>query len=170
MDSVDFIFKSPNFIAPTLGTGIAYDGSTANWNVQDSSVAINNGFANSTELDLINTDYDGNKRIINTIDIGPYEHLEIDYSYILENSSNLNEINIYPNPVSTTAKIKANFQLTPKTILKVVNLSGQIVKEINNHNSKLHSIVDWSELESGIYFMQFYEADKKITQKRFVKM
>jgi predicted outer membrane repeat protein len=76
----DFIHNSittdPVFVTPSSGTGINYDGVTANWQLQATSFCINAGTPDTTGLKLPFIDIAGNQRVLqNRVDIGAYEYL-----------------------------------------------------------------------------------------------
>ena len=66
----------PFFVAPSEGSGIGYNGITADWSLHLGSLCINAGKADTTSLDLPSTDMAGNPRIGGgRIDIGAYEYV-----------------------------------------------------------------------------------------------
>ena len=66
--------SDPQFVSPSLGAGIEYDGLSANWSFTEFSPNINAGNPDLSELDLPSTDLDGNPRINHgVVDIGAYE-------------------------------------------------------------------------------------------------
>ena len=65
----------PQFIAPSAGSGLAYNGLTANWQLQSASPCINAGDTIGVSSILPVTDLAGSPRITNNIvDIGAYEY------------------------------------------------------------------------------------------------
>ncbi|MFC2116534.1 right-handed parallel beta-helix repeat-containing protein [Bacteroidota bacterium] len=65
----------PGFVTPSPGPGIDYDGTGADWSIDDFSELINAGFTEIPEFSNHLTDYAGNPRINDgIIDIGAYEN------------------------------------------------------------------------------------------------
>jgi len=64
----------PQFVSPSQGAGIEYDGLSADWTLTDFSPNINAGMPDVSEIDLPETDIAGNNRInYEFVDIGAYE-------------------------------------------------------------------------------------------------
>ncbi|MCP4710993.1 MAG: right-handed parallel beta-helix repeat-containing protein, partial [Planctomycetes bacterium] len=63
------------FVSPTGGTGIGYDGLSADWSLQATSDCLDGGTPDASGLNLPATDIVGNPRIADgRIDMGAYEH------------------------------------------------------------------------------------------------
>ncbi len=72
----DLIEQDPEFISPSSGAGIDYNGLTANWALSAISPCIDNGTQGYTTYNFEYPEYDiiGNNRVLmDTIDIGAYE-------------------------------------------------------------------------------------------------
>lgn len=171
MDSANFIYSNPLFLNPTQGVGINYDGSTSNWNVLDSSIAINNGYHKADTLALIDTDFNGNPRIVNTIDIGAYENQQEDITNILEKINRSNSLNIFPNPTIDIITIDINYKSEEKSTLVITDLNGAIINttpiKLNNKKNKLQA--DLTYLPPGIYIIQLLDGSKIIAKQSIIK-
>ena len=73
-------------------------------------------------------------------------------------------LNIYPNPVINKIFIESATNLQNST-MKITNLLSEIVKhkQLNNHNE-----LDFSDLKSGIYFLNII-SNNKTTSCKFIK-
>jgi hypothetical protein len=80
----------------------------------------------------------------------------------IENMENNEDIQIYPNP---TANI-INIQTHEKTLIKIINMKGQVIKKIDSdaNNAK----IDVSDLANGVYIIKAI-TEKEITTKKFIK-
>ncbi|MCF8299130.1 MAG: immunoglobulin domain-containing protein [Saprospiraceae bacterium] len=68
------ITSNPEFLAPSLGAGVNYDGLSANWNLKSTSPCINAGLVPINISESGTADYNGNPRVVaDTIDIGACE-------------------------------------------------------------------------------------------------
>lgn len=150
----------PFFVASSAGSGIGYNGVTADWSLHLGSPCINTGKPDTISLGLPSTDKAGNLRISGgRIDIGAYE-------YILPNS--INEviapflIGIYPNPVTNNLTI----EIQQKSEIEILNINGQIIKTIYNNNT--NTTIDLENLSSGVYIIKA-KTDRGIAMKKFIK-
>ena len=66
--------NSPLFASPSTTIGYAPEADTADWRLKKSSPLINSGTLSGIQSLLDTTDLAGKKRIVNGIDIGPYEY------------------------------------------------------------------------------------------------
>ena len=87
---------------------------------------------------------------------------------IIENSSNFNEIRIYPNPFSSSSTIKINSTIESETSeLRIYDLLGNIVKNIqiiSDQEIKLNR----DNLPSGAYFLKLTQENKTIATKKLI--
>ncbi len=67
--------QDPEFVSPSLGAGINFNGLTADWSLSTNSPCINNGSVDyGYNFEFLPTDIIGEERILmDTIDIGAYE-------------------------------------------------------------------------------------------------
>ena len=150
----------PMFVSPSSGSGTGYNGVTADWSLQLGSPCINTGAPDTNSLGLTSTDLVGNPRISGgRIDIGAYE-------YVLPNS--INEViapfllGIYPNPATNNITI----EIPQKSEIEILNINGQIIKTINNNNTK--TTIDLENLSSGVYIIKA-KTDRGIAMNKFIK-
>ena len=77
------------------------------------------------------------------------------------------EINISPNPASSTISVFCNKPSQLGCVLSVYDLLGRKVKEgIKMINSKIE--IDVSDLQSGIYFLQIENKQEIVHQEKVV--
>jgi PKD repeat protein len=79
---------------------------------------------------------------------------------------NNTQINIYPNPSDKNIVIETK-QTVEKT-LKIYNLAGSLIKEIQVSKLELQTNVDISEWEKGVYICELFIENKKIESCKFV--
>ena len=91
----------------------------------------------------------------------------ISYSNIVGiNEDKIIEIELFPNPVSSTITLQTNIDLQNAEI-KIINVLGETVlsNKISNTNN---TTIDVSELNNGLYFIQI-NTDHKFFTKRIIK-
>ena len=108
-------------------------------------------------ISFITTYSNGNSAICDT-------NLLIETSLSNEEYENKASINIYPNPSSSYFKIKAQPNRFPLT-LKLFDLKGKKIKEINLNNYKNEQPIYISELSSGTYIIKISTRDNDIIKK-----
>jgi len=148
IDTLNCIVANPEFILPSAGAGVGYDGASGYWNVFTTSVAINNGIIDTTGLNLILVDYANNSRIQGgRIDIGAYESLIVN----IKDNIGKNETLIYPNP--TTGKL---IIVSDKTIeqVNITDINGKTVYTTSLRGTKQSISLDLSKQAKGIYFVK----------------
>lgn len=149
------INAAPQFVSPSAGSGMGFNGITANWSLQSISPCINTGDTNYT---YPSTDIAGNPRIYgNRIDIGAYEFqgpVGITY-YNLQN-----QISVYPNPTNYQFFIDA--RTSEKLILDLYDINGRYIfsKTVNNKSN-----IDVSELDEGVYSLTIKTVGSVINKK-----
>lgn len=152
------IDSDPMFVAPPTGSGIAFDGFTANWQLTSSSPCIDAGNPDSAGLHLPVYDIDGNMRIFNSrIDIGAYEY--VTSSLVSEVSP---DISLFPNPCSNTMYIHNAGNST----FEIYDSSGR--RMISDHLSDSNNKIDLAELLPGVYIV-IIKSDKKTSVHKLVK-
>jgi hypothetical protein len=150
----------PMFVSPSSGSGVGYNGVTADWSLNLSSSCINAGTPDTTGLGLPALDIVDNPRIKGgRIDIGAYE-------YLLPNSINEMQntfpISIYPIPATNRLTI----EIGQKSEIEIINSIGEIIKTAYN-NGKVTTI-DLENLSRGVYIIKA-KTDKGIALKKFIK-
>jgi hypothetical protein len=86
-----------------------------------------------------------------------------------EESVNTSGLRIFPNPTSSQlhVHIPANMGVSE---LRITNVHGEVMKKKSITNSDQSEVVlDCSELTSGVYFLNFVNGEKTITEKFVVK-
>lgn len=135
------IDSNPEFISPSTGSGIGFDGVVADWSLNLNSPCIDRG--DPSETDLL-TDKSDNPRVVNIIDIGAYEFQRNNYfgGYVFydvnnnckkdsgEMGINMNLIKILAGPHFTCTDKKGRF--------------------VNNHNDTGNLIISYVK-NNGIY-------------------
>lgn len=77
------------------------------------------------------------------------------------------EINIFPNPASSTITVSCNKPLQSIYVLSIYDLLGKKVKGfVKMVNNKIE--IDVSDLQSGIYFLQVENKQEIIQQEKIV--
>jgi hypothetical protein len=131
---------------------------SGDFHVNNSSVVIDSGTPDTTGLNLPVKDLDGNPRIINNIDIGPYEN---NFSNVPSYWSGEN-VSFFPNPTATNITI-----ITPaKATIEILNIEGQIIKTINT--AEKQTSIDVSDLSGGIYIIKS-KTERGVAVKKFIK-
>jgi hypothetical protein len=75
------------------------------------------------------------------------------------------DLAVYPNPANTTISLKNSSSMNIQSIA-LVNMSGQIVKQINNYNGDAINVQD---LRSGVYFVRVMTHDNALNTLKFIK-
>lgn len=144
----------PEFLNPTAGVGVEYDGASADWTVENWSACINAGTPDTNNLTIPEYDIIGSPRIFgNRIDMGAYENQEVwastDENVLLEEG-----VTVFPNPATTTVTIKIN---TPnnqeyRTVLISDAIGKELFKEqISDQEQSLQ--INVSNWKSGLYLV-----------------
>ena len=89
-------------------------------------------------------------------------------SFVVTECDEIDEINaenvtVYPNPASTTVNIEGITNFTSLNVA-VVNLQGQVVREIANSLE-----INVSDVESGIYFIKISCDGQQYLKKIVIK-
>lgn len=140
------ISDDPEFVTPSAGDGNAYDGLTANWNLQETSPCIDAGDPSSPP------DPDGT-----IADMGAlYYHQEVSIDdphsnmiYIRQNA---------PNPFKGSTSISYSLpKNSENAVITIYNVKGDVVKEFTLENTE--GDVVWNGIDqnnkavaSGVYF------------------
>jgi len=154
------INEYPEFISPTPGPGLLYDGSDANWNLSDLSPCVNHGTSDTTGLYLPSKDILGNSRIIGTsIEVGAFENINV-ITNIADNSIGIESSGVYPNPGHSSLTVLSEYR---DSRFQLFDSSGSLVLEqtiAGNENS-----LDVGSLKPGIYFYRIILEGNRITAK-----
>jgi len=79
--------------------------------------------------------------------------------------TNRTKIEIYPNPIKETFRIKSNDNITS---IKIFNLLGEQVKSLSISNIN-ESAIDISNLNKGIYLLYIFDNTKEIYSHKLIK-
>lgn len=133
------------------------DAANDDFTLQSGSPAKDTG-DNSKIPSGVVTDLLGAQRIFNTtVDMGAYEFGAV---LGLEDYTTLENFKLYPNPVSDTLNIQLDRDLEK---IEIYSILGRMVF------TKTNSMINVSNLSSGMYIIKVYTQDGKIGVKRFVK-
>jgi hypothetical protein len=136
----------PNLINPTGDLCIAKNGLNSslsvveNWNGFIDEVKIYNRALTDTEIEDIFTTM----------------------STIVE-KSNLNQVDIYPNPTDNILHCELSSFKSNKTLLKIFDISGSLVLQTELKNT--YNTIEISKLKSGIYFVEIDKHRQKLIIK-----
>lgn len=151
----------PLFVSPSGGSGIGFDGTSADWSLPENSSCINAG--NPVGVYQA-TDIAGNPRVCGTaIDIGAYELLDFTG---LESSILDNKISVSPNPF----KYRTTVQFEGGALdyeLNMYNLNGIKVKNIKNISGDRITI-ERNNFPTGIYFISISNNNRIIGFKKLI--
>ena len=76
----------------------------------------------------------------------------------------MNNISIYPNPVTNNLNVAG---LTGKSTLKITNIAGKTMMEQNTDANSLN--IDLSGLKAGTYILSLTDEAERIFIKKFIK-
>jgi len=144
------IDSTPLFVSPSAGTGVSYNGLTANWSLQFNSPCINAGDITGIASLLPALDLGGNPRITSILDMGTYESSIITNTKITPAGLS-NSVKVYPNPVVNELIIKFAGN-TQKTNFEVINSLGQVVS-LGVLFEK--TVISTSNFAPGVYWVKF---------------
>lgn len=91
-----------------------------------------------------------------------------EFDLSIENTEKDNDIsvNIYPNPAENQLTIEsANYIIND---IKIIDVSGKVIKHIQNKSQLPQYHIDVNDIKKGIYFISLY-SDKGNTVKKFIK-
>ena len=72
------------------------------------------------------------------------------------------QIELYPNPASNVVKVESNSTITG---MKLYSIEGKLIKKVNGNDS----IIDVSELESGLFIIQISTPHGDVSKKLIIK-
>jgi hypothetical protein len=151
---------SPQFVNPSLGAGVNYDGFSADWHSYYVNSNIDGGTIVSSWASLYQADFDGMQRVQGVnIDIGPFENGDL--VTVPKNDNNL-FYNIYPNP--TKAKLNVETEKSIESLM-LYSIKGELIlTKINEDNT-----IDLSGFSKGIYLLKVEFENGKTVAKRVIK-
>ena len=103
----------------------------------------------------------------------------LDYVSNIKDQSYLNEVvGVYPNPATTILKINYNSNNKTGLQIKINDVLGREVKQLEydasttstgSVTSAIEKEIDISDLEKGIYFLSLYQNEKLLVTKKMIK-
>jgi len=81
-----------------------------------------------------------------------------------------NSFSTYPNPANTTVNVSLNYSDSKNTVIKVIDITGSVVSELNlgTVNGVSTSAISVENLSNGVYFIEVSNSNSKEV-KKFVK-
>lgn len=157
----DAVYDNPEFVNPTTGSGLSYNGYDADWSLPVLSPCINKGKEDTTGLFIPPFDLTGSPRIYPArIDIGAYENNSL-YLDMKQDNSSLTRVEVYPNPGYNVLTITTNLQLT-NLLFQLTDTRGIVVKkEIINGE---YTIINTENLKPGLYTYQLIDDSHKVIE------
>jgi len=147
----------PDFVSPSEGFGIEYDGAEADWSLLDSSPCINAGTPDTSGLFLPSYDINLEPRIYGAgIEMGAYENQHV---LVGLNDAETTNTLIYPNPGISRLNIESNGS---ETCFELKSISGQSIIRRNFTDNKI--ILNTESLNPGIYIYRLYNLKKGIVE------
>ena len=144
-------------------TNTSLNATNFNWNFGDGGTSESN---NPTHTYLTTGTYTI-QLIANKCGISDTTFQTINITITLEVNeiTQTNNLNIYPNPVTTIFNVKQD--LSNKITYKIVSITGQEIQTgiINNSEKQINA----SLLSEGIYFLKLFDNNKSLGQQKFVK-
>ncbi len=160
------IDRNPEFVNPSPGVGLDYEGDQYDWTLSKNSPCINAGTPDTTEMYLPQFDMAGNLRIMHdTIDIGAFEY-QLGISSIFDFETRLKNFAVYPNPATNFV----NISLTPNSNankFEIYDITGKLIV-LRQLESSLTTI-NVTDLSKGLYFYSIKNNDKTIDTGKFIK-
>lgn len=138
---VDCNFNSDDFNMLNTITSF-YFNTSGNFNLTISDVM------NYKKLELVNS---FNNRVI-------YNNVNLGFSTFFDKS----ELIIYPNPINDILYFKSDFEIS---MIKVFGFDGKLIESSLSYSGNQ---IDFSNMKSGIFFLEF-EHNGKITRRKVIK-
>ncbi|MBK7666763.1 MAG: T9SS type A sorting domain-containing protein [Sphingobacteriaceae bacterium] len=95
--------------------------------------------------------------------------LNKDYEYvsITENSSEVSELNLFPNPATNNFNLVFVNENAQQVTVEITNALGQLVRKENLANTKglVNQIVNIAGIEAGVYFVKVNVGEKSSVKK-----
>lgn len=151
------IKKYPEFVSPTKGVGLKFDGTIADWTLKDLSPCINSGTRDSTGLFIPEYDIIGNQRIYGvSVDMGCFENQVVLLGNPEAEVKN-NSMSIFPNPGKGQLNIESK---EPESYFELYTNSGQVIMQ--KHITIGMSVINTEALNPGIYFYRLKNSNNEI--------
>jgi len=161
------INEYPEFVNPSQGVGIAFNGYNADWSLLDMSPCVNRGTPDTTGLFIPVSDVEGNSRIYGKrIEMGAYENQNVWLNTDI-NLFSLSEIQVYPNPGSNYLIAESGKQICG-AMFRMITINGKEVFKTTMTDGKTK--VNTSNLKAGPYFWEIFFNDRIIENGKWIKM
>lgn len=153
------IYEYPEFVSPSAGIGLGYDGSLADWSLVDESPCINTGTPDTAGLKIPEYDVLGNPRIYgNRIEIGAFENQNV-WTSIHTTYSCPQVYKVFPNPGYD------EIHLTPSNhsiSFELLTLTGQTVLRENLFEPNIVLLPE--TISSGVYIYRIMDKNNTTIQ------
>jgi hypothetical protein len=160
------VFEYPEFVDPSSGIGLGYDGLLADWSLLDESPCINTGTHDTTGLKIPEFDVLGNPRIYgNRIEIGAFENQFV-WTFIDKNPSYHQLCTIYPNPGSDYCISIVGAQ-HPLASVAFYDVGGKQVLHQTLFQSQTR--INTTSLQTGTHIYRFYAKGQLIGSGKWIK-
>jgi hypothetical protein len=151
------ITTPPQFINPSAGAGIGFDGLNADWRLQTTSNCINLGTGGVNSL-LPSIDLWGNPRHSGwQYDIGAFEDPTVSSVPGIDDAT----FAIYPNPANRFIILEPT--TTEQYTATLYDLSGRIILTVNANGNSVLQIPE--KVATGIYMLRIVSNDAMIEKK-----
>lgn len=163
------IFDYPEFVNPTEGAGLEFDGASANWTLENWSPCINAGTPDTSYLSIPEFDIVGNMRIFgNRIEMGAYENQEI-WVFLVESAFSKENVSVFPNPATTTVTINVKNQNKQENcILSIINVLGKVVFATRITAQELSTHINVEDWESGPYLIVVSSSHGMLSETKLI--
>ena len=160
------IDRNPEFVNPSPGVGLDYEGDQYDWSLSKNSPCINAGTPDTTGMYLPQFDMTGNLRIMHdTIDIGAYEY-QLGINSIFDFETTSRKFVVYPNPATNFVNISLTQNLNANKF-EIFDITGKLIL-FKQLKSSLTTI-NITDLSKGLYFYRIKNNDKTIDTGKFIK-
>jgi hypothetical protein len=157
----------PQFVNPTEGAGLDYDGLSADWSLLDSSPCVNTGTPDTTGLNLPATDLLGNPRIYGIrVDMGAIENQMV--VGLPQNPLVNARIQVSPNPFGQSFKVIAPGRAKISSIC-LFNQNGQQIATETRMPFEQMLVFDLHNQSPGLYLLLTRFADGSAETTKLVK-
>lgn len=163
------VYNYPEFVDPTEGVGLEYDGASADWNLENWSPCINSGTPDTAYLSIPEYDIVGNTRIFgNRIEMGAYENQEI---VLFSNESELvkENISVFPNPATSKAILRINTQnIRENHTVLIIDALGKVVLRTNIPTPLSSLPINVSGWQSGLYIIVVSSSTEVLSRTKLI--
>ncbi len=160
----NIIEGDPMFVNPTLGNGVEFDATKADWSLMSESPCIDAGISPDS-LNLPEFDIKGNPRIYNgTIDIGAIEYNDTITS-LTTTLSEAGDFVIFPNPSGSDFTIHGE-GINGEVLIEIVSISGNLIySEKIYSGGDVNRRINVKNLERGVYIVNIISGGKRLSEK-----